>query len=260
MCNLVFLIQGQIHFFGWSLPFFEYCRKGGCDFPFSKVVVKSDRCCPRCCLALSDRQMTPRCRLIALTWFRSETRSPCSAAAVSPSRSAPCRLTEGVLCCLLEADDKKVLRLPRWQTVWNNDTGADVLLASHWSHLQSDWFSCVMPTCPAEVRRMRRGDSALSLTSILTLCAQEPGDNKIPHLDVLLRGLRKFSRPTPEVRKWQSYDESEEQWSGSRLQGKEVMRVKNIWNAVKPLTTPFWFHVFITSTKLLVHAHVLLIV
>lgn len=31
----------------------------------------------------------------------------------------------------------------------NNGTRADILLASHWFHLQSDWV-CVRPTCPAE--------------------------------------------------------------------------------------------------------------
>lgn len=63
-------------------------------------------------------------------------------------------LAPGIFCCLLEGDDTKVCGLPRWKTVWNNDTGADILLASYWSHLQSDWF-CLMPACPAEFHRQR---------------------------------------------------------------------------------------------------------
>lgn len=43
---------------------------------------------------------------------------------------------------------------PRWKTLWSNGTAADILLASHWSNLQSDWFR-LMPTCPAETHKLR---------------------------------------------------------------------------------------------------------
>lgn len=85
-------------------------------------------------------------------------------------------LTTGIFCCLLEGDDKTVCGRPRWKAVWNDDTGADILLASYWSHLQSDWF-CVMPVCPAETRRLRHDSLFVSSSS---LCAQRSHDNEHP--------------------------------------------------------------------------------
>lgn len=64
----------------------------------------------------------------------------------------------------------KSLWTPTVEPVWSNDSGADILLASHWSNLQSDWFH-LMLTCPAEIHRWRHTLSSLSDSSFkLTLC------------------------------------------------------------------------------------------
>lgn len=122
----------------------EYGRKDEWDVPCPRALTGSDWCCPTDCVSVSDRRMSCRgshliLSLGTLYWCC------CLSIMVSaePKNDAgPPRRT-----CILHC-----LRTPVEGNCLKNDTGADILLVSYWSHLQSDWF-CVMPPCPAEMHR-----------------------------------------------------------------------------------------------------------
>lgn len=83
---------------------------------------------------------------------------------------------------------------PQWKTLWSNGTASDILLASHWSNLQSDWFR-LMPTCPAETHKLRPPREWFSLCLLLlskaSPCTQQWRDNKTSHPKVFLKDWAK---------------------------------------------------------------------